>query len=77
MNVGNLDITATDQSVTLRMRHVVQGHPGCVLSFREVYDLVGHLETIVLRNAKQPAAPDDDDLLLGPAPATEDEDLIG
>lgn len=46
-NVGNIDITHTDQSVELRMRHVVAGHPGCVLSLAEVPVLIAQLEAAV------------------------------
>lgn len=62
MNIGNLDITVTDQAVTLRMRHLVQGHPGCVLSIGEVEDLIGRLQTAVARRpAPTPPIHDEDD----------------
>lgn len=65
MNVGNIDITATEQSVTLRLRHVVQGHPGAVLSFNEVRTLIGQLEAAATHKPTPPAAADDLDDLLG------------
>lgn len=65
MNVGNIDITTTDQSVTLRMRHLVEGHPGAVLSFDEVRTLIGRLEQAVTRKSTPPTAADDLEELLG------------
>lgn len=58
MNVGNLDIDVSTESVTLRMRHVVQGHPGCVLSRDEVRTLITRLEQAL---SKPPAAVVDED----------------
>lgn len=72
MNVGNIDIEPGDHSVTLRMRHLVHGHPGAVLSFGEVRQLIARLERCISGPALPREAPP-------PAPkkAPDDEDLIG
>jgi hypothetical protein len=51
-NVGNIDLERGTGSVTLRMRHVVQGHPGAVLADAEVRTLIGKLEAML---AQRPA----------------------
>lgn len=55
-NVGNIDVEITDQSVTLRMRHVVQGHPGCVLGFAEFHTLASRVATAMERAKGAPEA---------------------
>lgn len=70
MDFGNLDVTTTKQAVTLRMRHVVEGHPGCVLGFPEAKRLGQYLQTL---------EPTDDDAKLaveGPQRFPDIEDLI-
>jgi hypothetical protein len=52
-NVGNLDIERGNGSVILRMRHLVQGHPGIVLADAEVATLIRKLEDAV-KTASQP-----------------------
>lgn len=59
-NVGNIDVTITDQSVTLRMRHVVQGHPGCVLGFAEFHTLAARIASAMERAKSEPADEGDD-----------------
>ena len=63
-NVGNIDISATGEAVVLRMRHVVEGHPGCCLGHAEVRTLIQELQALVDR---KPTAETTDDL----------EDLLG
>lgn len=46
-NVGNIDIERGNGTITLTMRHVVKGHPGCVLADSEVMTLIGKLEVLV------------------------------
>ena len=60
MNVGNIDISFTDQSVTLRMRHTVAGHPGAVFSLKEIDVLCAELQR-AKASAKVPV--DDDDFI--------------
>lgn len=62
MNVGNIDITSTDQSVTLRMRHLVAGHPGAVLAHDEVHTLIAKLQRVVAERPARVAPPVDEDL---------------
>lgn len=62
MNIGNLEIDLGTASVTLRMRHVVQGHPGCVLGRQELDDLISRLS-----KARDRLASSSDDI----------EDLLG
>lgn len=63
MNVGNIDIGSSAQSVTLRMRHLVEGHPGAVLSFDEVRTLIARLERAVVRKQPPPIVGDLEELL--------------
>jgi hypothetical protein len=45
-SIANIDISATDQSVVLRMRHAVDGHPGAILAFSEVDAMVDRLRQV-------------------------------
>lgn len=49
VSVGNVNVSASPESVTLRMRHVVAGHPGAVLAFSEAARLVEVLTDLVRR----------------------------
>jgi hypothetical protein len=76
INCGNLDIEVGDQSITMRLRHVVQGHPGHVMGINAIPAFVAKLESIV-RRAKATRY----DMSLQPVMpftgADEDDDLIG
>ena len=72
MNIGNMDIDINEQSVTLRMRHLVRGHPGCVLAWSEVKLLADRLDSMYsVATAKGLTAPasDSQDFRDGPVRA--------
>ena len=60
MNVGNIDIIVTPQTVELRMRHAVRGNPGAVLALSEVDSLIAVLQQ-AKASAKVAAVPGEPD----------------
>ncbi len=65
-NFGNIDVTLNRKSVALRMRHVVEGHPGCWLTADEADGLAQHLAKCAADIRTSPALKrlsDVDDLL--------------
>lgn len=62
-NVGNIDLERGKESITLTMRHVVQGHPGAVLADAEVRTLIGKLEVMLAQAVKTVEENDDWDIL--------------